>query len=79
MVAVAEGGVRETVVDGVTGVLVTDNAPEALGAALGRVLDRPDWARELGAAGRRAVRERWTWARAVEALEGHLRRAAERA
>ena len=79
VVAVAEGGVRETVVDGVTGVLVTDNAPEALGAALGRVLDRPDWARELGAAGRRAVRERWTWARAVEALEGHLRRAAERA
>ena len=41
VVAYAEGGARETVVDGVTGVLVADRAPAAFAAGLQRVLDTP--------------------------------------
>jgi glycosyltransferase involved in cell wall biosynthesis len=41
VVALDAGGARETVVDGVTGVLVRDPTPEAFADALARVLDTP--------------------------------------
>jgi glycosyltransferase involved in cell wall biosynthesis len=60
VVAVAEGGFRETVVDGVTG-LLSERDPHALGAAVGRVLSDGALAQRLGAAGREAVVREWTW------------------
>jgi glycosyltransferase involved in cell wall biosynthesis len=60
VVAVRDGGFRETVEDGVTGLLVERDARE-LGAALRRVIADPDLARELGAHGRERVLSRWTW------------------
>jgi glycosyltransferase involved in cell wall biosynthesis len=39
---------------------------ESIAAALGRVLDDPQAARRMGAAGRRLVEERFTWQRAAE-------------
>jgi glycosyltransferase involved in cell wall biosynthesis len=41
VVAIARGGALETVVDGVTGVLVPSEAPEALAAGIRRALDGP--------------------------------------
>jgi glycosyltransferase involved in cell wall biosynthesis len=41
VVAFAEGGARETVIDGVTGALVTDRSAAALADALGAVAARP--------------------------------------
>jgi glycosyltransferase involved in cell wall biosynthesis len=41
VVALARGGALETVVDGVTGVLVTSESPEALAAGIRRALDLP--------------------------------------
>jgi glycosyltransferase involved in cell wall biosynthesis len=51
-VGAAVGGL---VVDGVTGVVVSEKDPVALGAALRRLLESPEVARKIGAAGRDRV------------------------
>lgn len=48
-------GVNSLIVDGQNGLLVTERSPEALAAALRRVLDDPQLARRLGATGRRMM------------------------
>jgi glycosyltransferase involved in cell wall biosynthesis len=60
VVAVAEGGFKETVEDGRTGLLVSPD-PTSLGLAIARVLDDRDLAARLGAAGRDTVERDWTW------------------
>lgn len=72
VVAVAEGGVRETVREGFNGLLVAERDPAALGAALRRVLGDAVLGRELGENGRRWVREAWTWSGSVARLEAKL-------
>ncbi len=76
-VAVAEGGVRETVQDGVTGVLV-DRDVDNMAAALTRVLDDPVFARSLGDAATKWARENWALEDAVSRLERELYRTVER-
>jgi glycosyltransferase involved in cell wall biosynthesis len=46
VVATRVGGTPEVVTDGVTGLLVDSECPEALGAGIARLLDRPDEAAE---------------------------------
>lgn len=69
VVASAVGGIREVVEDGATGLLVPPARPEELAAALRRVLDDPSLARALGAAGRKRVEERFSWASVAERTE----------
>jgi glycosyltransferase involved in cell wall biosynthesis len=76
VVAIAEGGVRETVADGVNGYLVEDRDPAALAAALRRLLDDPARARAMGRCGRELVDTRWTVERSVACVERHLSEAA---
>ena len=78
VVAVAEGGVRETIQDGVNGLLVPDHRPEPIGRALQRLLDDAELAAGLGARGQALVAERWTWGAAVGRLEKFLFEAVER-
>ncbi|MBI5836439.1 MAG: glycosyltransferase family 4 protein [Candidatus Eisenbacteria bacterium] len=52
-------GVPEMVQDGVTGVVVEPNQPEALAAALERILTDPALAARMGAQARRAVEEKF--------------------
>ncbi|HUY13364.1 MAG TPA: glycosyltransferase family 4 protein [Terriglobia bacterium] len=78
VVAVAEGGVRETVIDGVNGLLVGHD-PSAMAAAIKYLLDSPESARELGHNGRRMVAERWTLNHAVDRLEKRLLETFQRA
>ena len=52
VVATPVGGIRETVVDGVTGLLVRPDDPEALADAIVRLLGDPAFARRLAAAAR---------------------------
>ena len=59
--AVAEGGIRETIVDGVNGLLV-DADPEAMASAIRQLLKDTNQARALGEAGVRLVNERWSLA-----------------
>jgi len=63
IVAVKEGGVRESVVDGTTGSLV-ERHPEAFAAALSHILRDPKRARCLGVNGRAHILANWTWEQA---------------
>jgi glycosyltransferase involved in cell wall biosynthesis len=73
VLAVAEGGVRETIVDQVNGLLV-ESRPAAMGEAIQRLRDDPAFARRLGAAGREAVETKWELEEATRRLELHLSR-----
>ncbi len=75
VVATDVGSVSEAVQDGVTGLLVRPDDPQALAAALRRVLDDPELARGLGHRARAAALERFTAraaARRYEALYAEL-------
>jgi glycosyltransferase involved in cell wall biosynthesis len=67
VVAVKEGGVQESVVDGETGWLV-EREPEEFAAALLRVLSDPARARYMGKNGREQVLAQWTWEQAYDRL-----------
>ena len=69
VVATAVGGIRDTVVDGVTGRLVPPRDPAALGDAIASLL--PDRRRRmaLGRAGRERARARYTWDRVAADTE----------
>jgi glycosyltransferase involved in cell wall biosynthesis len=71
VVAVAEGGVRETVVDGVNGLLVEEDE-SAMAAAIVRLRGDPELRRSLGERGRRLVVERWSLEAAMDRLETAL-------
>jgi glycosyltransferase involved in cell wall biosynthesis len=60
VVATAVVGTTEAVVDGVTGLLVPPRDPAALARAISRLLEDPELARRLGAAGRARVEERFS-------------------
>jgi len=61
VVASRIGGIPDVVEDGVTGLLVPPGDAAALAAALRRLRDEPDLARKLGDAGRRRLREQFSW------------------
>ena len=61
VVATPVGGLRDLVVDGETGLVVPRRDPEALRAALQRLLADQALRRRLGAAGRERARERFSW------------------
>jgi len=69
VVASAVGGILEVVEDGRTGLLVPPASPDALAAAIRRVLDDRDFARALGQAGRRRVEDRFSWTSVAERTE----------
>ncbi len=72
VVAIAEGGVRESIVDGLNGILVPDRNPDLIGKTLAKILDDPAWARRLGEQARAQAIEKWRWPRSIERLEGYL-------
>ncbi len=72
VVAVAEGGVRETVVDGLNGLLV-ESEPEAMAAAIQRLLNDTEYAALLGRNGYKLVAEKWSMETAIDRLELRLR------
>jgi glycosyltransferase involved in cell wall biosynthesis len=71
VIAIDEGGYRETLRDGVSGLLVDPNA-SALAAGIERLANDPPQADAMGRAGRAAVIERWTWELAGRRLESVL-------
>lgn len=73
VVAVAEGGIRETVSDEVNGALC-DRDPQALANAIQRLLYDPALAAEQGEVGERLARERWSPELSITRLENHLQR-----
>jgi glycosyltransferase involved in cell wall biosynthesis len=71
VVAVAEGGVRETIVDGVNGRLAPSN-PEALGQAVESLLKYPSAALEMGQEAKRLVADRWSAEGGIDRIERAL-------
>jgi glycogen synthase len=69
VVASAVGGILEVVEEGCTGLLVPPAQPEALAAALNRLLADPALARTMGQAGRRRVEAQFSWAAIAERTE----------
>lgn len=62
-------GIPELVEEGVTGLLVDPGDSHALATAVRRIGDRPDTARSMGDAGRRAFEMRFTLRRSVDQTE----------
>jgi glycosyltransferase involved in cell wall biosynthesis len=75
VVAVAEGGIRETIIDGVNGFLV-QHQPQMMADAIQRLAHDKDLAAQLGKNGSRIVQEKWSLNAAVERLERQLTQAA---
>jgi len=75
VVAVAEGGLRETIIDGVNGFLV-EHQPQMMADAIQRLAHDKDLAAQLGKNGSRIVQEKWSANAAVERLERQLTQAA---
>jgi glycosyltransferase involved in cell wall biosynthesis len=75
VVGVNEGGVGESVVDGVTGLLVTRNHRD-FATAIGRLIADSTLSQQLGSNGRAHVLQNWTWERATATLERTLEVAA---
>jgi glycosyltransferase involved in cell wall biosynthesis len=75
VVATAVGGMKDTVVDGETGLLVPPRDPKALGAALRALLADPQAVADLGAAGRRRVLSRYTWTKVAASTAAAYREA----
>ena len=75
VVAVAEGGVRETIIDGVNGLLV-QHQPQMMAHAIQRLTNDKDLAAQLSKNGSKIVQEKWSVNSAVERLEMQLIQAA---
>jgi glycosyltransferase involved in cell wall biosynthesis len=67
VVATSVGGLRDLVVDGHTGLVVPPRDPEALRAALRRLLGDSELRRRFGKAGRQRAQERFSWAAVTDA------------
>jgi phosphatidyl-myo-inositol dimannoside synthase len=75
VIAGDSGGAREALVDGVTGLLVDGANLRAVADAVASLLEDPERARGMGAAGRARVERHYAWPRATEQLAGWLREA----
>jgi len=73
VVATDVNGVRELMVDGETGLIVPPRDPEAIAAAVNRLLDDPQLAREMGIRGRQRVEQHFTVDRMISELEEYFR------
>jgi phosphoheptose isomerase len=63
------GGVKYTVEDGVTGILVPPHDPDAVAAAVGRLLNEERVRDRMGRAGRERVNAAFTWEQVTRSLE----------
>lgn len=73
VVASRVAGVPDVIDDGVHGLIVPERDPEALAAALVRLIDDRDLAERLGKAARDRIERELTWERTAERFEGVFR------
>ncbi|MCP9493206.1 MAG: glycosyltransferase family 4 protein [Pyrinomonadaceae bacterium MAG19_C2-C3] len=74
VVAVAEGGIRETIQDGVNGLLV-DREPEAIASAIKSLLSDATLRQSLGENAAQHVRQKWSLKHGIDRLEARLHQA----
>jgi glycosyltransferase involved in cell wall biosynthesis len=71
VVAIAEGGLRETVRDGLNGFLV-DPTADSVARAVNRLLTEPGLAGKMGEQAIKYIRENWTVEHSIDRLEAEL-------
>lgn len=76
VVGIAEGGIRETIVNGVTGYL-TNRSVQDFADALQRLLTQPELAAQMGLASRKHVEDNWDWEQSVTRLRKFINQAVE--
>ena len=69
----AEGGIRETVLDGINGLLVEPDET-VMARAVERLRDDREYASRLGMNGLKLVREKWSLNASIDRIEGKLTR-----
>lgn len=73
IVAVREGGARETIVNGETGIL-TERDEKEFAHAIEYLLDNPEVAKEMGRKGRKWIEKNFTWDKCAENLENNFKK-----
>lgn len=73
IVAVREGGARETIINGETGIL-TNRDEREFAQAIEYLLDNPDIASEMGKKGQDWIKKNFMWDKCAENLERNLER-----
>ena len=68
VVAVREGGFRETVSDNITGFLV-DRKENNLTIAMNKIIAHPIMAKKMGEMGRKEIQKNWTWSETAKPLK----------
>jgi glycosyltransferase involved in cell wall biosynthesis len=76
VVALAEGGVRETVVEGVNGTLVHRCDPDALARPIERLVSDLGLAADFGRSARQHVEQNWGLDRSIDRIESRIMAAA---
>jgi glycosyltransferase involved in cell wall biosynthesis len=71
VVAVEEGGIRETIINKQIGILV-ERDPVIFAESVQYLLSNTALAREYGCNGREHVLQNWTWDKAVKTMESYL-------
>ena len=78
VVASTVAGNPLAVVDGVTGLMVPEQDPPALAAVIAALIDNPQHAREMGAAGRKRIEDELGWPQLARRYVGHFERMSRR-
>lgn len=77
VIAMAVGGVTDLVEDGVSGLLIAEDSPHLLAAAIGRLVDDSECRLAMGAAGRQIYERRFAVERMLDAGEAYFRNIAK--
>jgi glycosyltransferase involved in cell wall biosynthesis len=72
VVAIAEGGIRETVQDGINGFLINGYDPMEIGKAITKLITNPHLSLEMGMKARNIVLEKWSLESAINNIENAL-------
>ncbi len=72
VIAIREGGIQETILDGVTGYLIERDVKE-FAQGLQRMLDDESLSYTMGLRGREHVLQHWSWEKSINSLDGYLR------
>jgi glycosyltransferase involved in cell wall biosynthesis len=78
VIATRHAGIPDIVIDGETGFMVDEHDVDGMACRMCRVLEQPERARTMGAAGRRRIRERFTLARHISMLNEYVDKALNR-
>jgi glycosyltransferase involved in cell wall biosynthesis len=74
VVAIAEGGIRETVSHSDSGILVSSSSPDAFAAELAKFTNDLEYAAEFGLKSRAYVEQHWSQEKAIDRLEAEFER-----